>query len=403
MKATIKLEHDLVAFEGDHDVHAMLEIIVPEPDVGVFRAPLALALVIDRSGSMRGDKLAYAVRSAEWLAGRLHADDLLAIVDYDDEVRVIVPLSPVAADHAQRLRSIQAGGQTNLSGGWLKGLEQLQRVEGVRKILLLTDGLANVGITDTPTLVRLAAGACGDGIGTTTIGFGDGFNEDLLTAMADSGGGNGHYAETADAAPAIFAEEFDDLTRLVAQNVSAEIRPQPAVEFVGVLNEYPQGPVPGGIQVSIGDAYAGETRRIVFTLHVPALAELGVQKVAEVVLRYVAVGDQVEQHELTIPIVVNRVSADEAAAAAPDLHVHEEVLVLTAARARDEAIRLADVGRFEEGQQVLHSTVVELRDAGLSEQADLLAPEIAALERYDPSVRKRLRFQSQRQRRGKQI
>ena len=220
--------------------------------------------------------------------------------------------------------------------------------------------------------------------------------------MADAGGGNGHYAETADAAPAIFAEEFDDLTRLVAQNVSAEIRPQPAVEFVGVLNEYPHGPVPGGIQVSIGDAYAGETRRIVFTLHVPALAELGVQKVAEVVLRYVAVGDQVEQHELTIPIVVNRVSA-AAAAATPDLQVHEEVLVLTAARARDEAIRLADAGRYDEAQRVLRSTVRTLRDAELSEQADLLAPEIVALASYDPSVRKRLRFQSQRQRRGKQI
>jgi hypothetical protein len=121
------------------------------------------------------------------------------------------------------------------------------------------------------------------------------------------------------------------------------------------------------------------------------------------VLRYVAVGDQVEQHELTIPIVVNRVSANEAAAATPDLQVHEEVLVLSAARARDEAIRLADAGWFQEGQQVLHSTLMKLRDAGLSEQADLLAPEIDALDAYDASTRKRLRFQSQRQRRGKQI
>jgi Ca-activated chloride channel family protein len=175
------------------------------------------------------------------------------------------------------------------------------------------------------------------------------------------------------------------------------------VEFVGVLNEYPHGPAPGGIQISIGDAYAGEHRRIVFTLHVPALRELGVEKVADVVLRYVSVGEQVEQHELTIPIVVNRVSAEEAAAAPPDLQVREEVLVLVAARARDAAIRLADAGRHGEGQQVLHSTVTELRAAGLSEQANLLAPEVSALADYDPSVRKRLRYQSQRQRRGKEL
>jgi Ca-activated chloride channel family protein len=403
MKATIKLEHDLVAVEGDREINAMLEIAVPEPATDAARAPLALALVIDRSGSMQGDKLAYAKRSAEWLAGRLRSDDRLAIVDYDDEVRLLAPLQAVGPQHTRALRAMHPGGQTNLSGGWLKGWEQVQGAEGVRKVLLLTDGLANVGVTDTPTLVGMAAAAQEKGIGTTTIGFGDGFNEDLLTAMADAGGGNGHYAETADAAPAIFAEEFDDLTRLVAQNVSAEIRPADAVEFVGVLNEYPHGPVPGGIQISIGDAYAGEHRRIVFTLQVPALAELGVEKVADVVLRYVSVGEQVEHHELTIPIVVNRVSADEAAAATPDLQVREEVLVLAAAQARDEAIRLADEGRFGEGQRVLHRTVVELRDAGLSEHADLLDQEIGALGAHDLPTRKRLRYQSQRQRRGKQI
>ena len=152
----------------------------------------------------------------------------------------------------------------------------------------------------------------------------------------------------------------------------------------------------------IGDAYAGERRRIVFNLHVPALAELGVAKIAELLLRYVSVGEQVVQHELTIPIVVNRVCADEAAARAPDLQVREEVLVLSAARARDEAIRLADAGRIAAAQQLLSGTVQTLRRAGLPAQAELLDHEVGALTSYDPTTRKRLRYQSQRQRRGKQ-
>ena len=88
---------------------------------------------------------------------------------------------------------------TNLSGGWLKGLEQLRAVTGgtgPKKILLLSDGLANQGITESDVLVQMARGACDDGVGTTTIGFGEGFDEDLMTAMADAGAGNAHFAAT---------------------------------------------------------------------------------------------------------------------------------------------------------------------------------------------------------------
>ena len=168
--------------------------------------------------------------------------------------------------------------------------------------------------------------------------------------MADAGGGNAHYAETADAAPAIFSRELDGLTQIAAQNVSIEIRPCAEVQVLGILNEYPHIAVPGGVQVALGDAYAGEKRRVVFELHVPHLAALGPAPVAEIVLRYVSVGAKVEQHEVTIPLAVNLVSADEAAASAPDLEVREEVLVLKAARARDEAIRLADAGENEQAQ-----------------------------------------------------
>jgi Ca-activated chloride channel family protein len=130
------------------------------------------------------------------------------------------------------LAAIAPGRSTNLSGGWLKGAEVLRGLparKGPRKVLLLTDGLANVGITDPEALVALARQAGDDGIGTTTIGFGLDFDEVLLTRMAQAGGGNAHFAETPEDAPGIFAQESEDLVQLVAQNVSVEIRPREQV------------------------------------------------------------------------------------------------------------------------------------------------------------------------------
>jgi Ca-activated chloride channel family protein len=222
-------------------------------------------------------------------------------------VRLLVPIRPADAPRLRAaLDAIQPGNTTNLSGGWLKGAEQLRSTHGTRKILLLTHSLANEGITDPAALVRLATGARGEGIGTTTIGFGDGFNEDLLTAMADAGGGNAHYAASADAAPAIFAEEFDELSRLW-QNLSLEIRPTNAVEVLGVLNEYPSVEVSGGLQVELGDAYEGE-RRGRLEASCPRAPGAGRRQVADLILRYVSVGDPIEQHELTIPVAVKLVA-----------------------------------------------------------------------------------------------
>ncbi len=249
MDVQVRMEHGLLAVESEHEVHVMVAVTAPAAPLDDTRPPLRVALVIDRSGSMDGEKLEVVKRCAAFLVDRLQPRDELALVAYDDTVNLLAPLAPVDAGRLQEIiAGVESGGMTNLSGGWLKGVEELRRCnDGNRRVLLLTDGQANEGITDPEQLVQLAGGQAGDGITTTTLGFGDGFSEELLTAMADAGRGAGYFIASTEDAPAAFAAEFSDLVALMAQNVSVEIRPTDAVQLVAVLNDHPSVAVADGV------------------------------------------------------------------------------------------------------------------------------------------------------------
>ena len=193
--------------------------------------------------------------------------------------------------------------------------------------------------------------------------------------------------------------------------MSIEIRPTADVALLAVLNEYPITDVAGGLQVQIGDAYGDERRRLLFRLHVPQVAMLGPARVADVILRYVSVGKSLVAHETTIPVVVNLVSADEAAAAELDREVVEETVLLQAARARREATEHADRGDFDAARHALEDAATALRSlepdsqraTELEHEAVTLDTHFAAMSApmYTSGTRKQMRDESWRRHRGR--
>ena len=172
------------------------------------RPSVNLAFVLDRSGSMSGPKIATARDAVEDALNRLSPEDRFAVVVYDDQIDVVAE-SSLATPEARRravdaLRRIDARGSTNLGEGWLRGCEQVSRFlsdRGVNRALLLTDGLANVGMTDTSELQGHATELRRRGVSTSTFGVGADFDERLLQAMADAGGGHFYFIEFGGADP----------------------------------------------------------------------------------------------------------------------------------------------------------------------------------------------------------
>jgi Ca-activated chloride channel family protein len=357
MKTQILLDHEPVG-DGGWLVRAMLKVegeARPEAD----RVPLNLSLVLDRSGSMGGGKLEAAKEAARLLVQRLWPADLVSVVVYDDAVETVAP--PATGDGQEdltaRIAAIHTGGMTNLSGGWLKGRDHVaanRRDGGVNRVLLLTDGLANVGITDPSRLEGLCRTAAAEhGITTTTIGFGDGYAEGLLQAMADAGGGATYYIERPDQAPGVFEEELEGLLSISAQNLSVRIVPAAGNEFVQVWHSYPSHAEGDALTLSVGDIYAREPRHVLAEFLLKPAEEGHEQDEVEVATFTVtadvitAKGD-IEKQAVTLPV---RLSPQEGGLVDPV--VRKELLHLEAARARREALVAWARGAFQEAGQKL--------------------------------------------------
>lgn len=341
------------------------------------RAPLNVAIVIDKSGSMQGAKIQQAKAAARAALSQLRDDDIVSIVAYDDTVEVLVPATKVS-DRAVIERGIQrlrAGGMTALFAGVVKGATEVRKFlsrERVNRVILLSDGAANVGPASARDLGHLGATLRKEGIAVTTVGLGLGYNEDLMVQLAQGSGGQHVFIEHERQLAQVFREGFGNLASIVAKEVVVRIslaeglrpvrvlgRPAEMVDIVGQL-----------VTIRMPALYAGQLDDLVLELDVRPLPEQSLAAATIDVSYHNVVTRAADRVSMTLSV---ELSADEMRFTQSEVPaVKVAVLERIANEKSWQAIRLRDQGRVDEARRLLQDNVRSLSEGAGRYKSDTL-------------------------------
>ena len=385
----------------------LAQIVAPQAGAERTRPSVNLAIVLDRSGSMSGDKLHVAKAAVQEAIDRLKPQDRFSVVVYDDVVEVVSESTAASAEARrgamERLRAIEARGSTNLAEGWLRGCEQVAQhldPRGVNRCLLLTDGLANVGITDHGQLSIHAAELRARGVSTSTFGVGNDFDETLVQELADAGGGHFYYIADAPQIRDAITSEVGETLEIVARDVQLEVTARDDIR-IEPISPYKVSVRANRAVVSIGDLASGQVVDVVLRLSFP-YGDAGREAGAIVALTDGAGIFGAGGAAPAEPVRLTWTWADDRSndAQSRDRDVDRVVARLFAARARQEAVLRNRSHDYEGARQILRGTAQRIRGYA-GEDAELRAI-VVSLEREEAvyaapmpeQLRKTVHFQS---------
>ena len=342
-----------------------------EIDSSVERVSANVAIVLDKSGSMRGQKIKDAKEAAIMAVSRLNGGDTVSIVTYDDSVEVIVPATAVDNKNRiyGRIDGIRANGGTALFAGVSKGAKELRQYierNQVSRVILLSDGIANVGPSSPNELGRLGMSLAKEGISVTTIGLGLGYNEDLMTQLANYSDGNHVFVENSRNLASVFERELGDVFSVVAQEVDIEIFCREGIKPIRLLGR--NGEIIGNkVYTKMNQLYSAQEKYVVLEVEVPAQDDGNELPLAGVNVTYKNVLDK-QRYNDSSQIVASFSASQDKVESAVDKRVYESAVEQVANEQNDKAIRLRDEGKVKEAQAVLEESSLYLQ--GVSEQLD---------------------------------
>lgn len=284
-----RLGHPVLAAGRESETYLFLDVQAAE-GTATAQAPVDLAIVLDRSGSMQGERMANALAAAQGMIRRLRDGDTVSVVGYNTQTQVL--LSPTRIDERSRelavaaLGSVEAVGNTCVSCGVEAAMDLLAagRRSGVQRILLLSDGEANTGIRDVDGFRRLGERARGMETAVSSIGVDVDYNERVLFALSQSSNGRHYFVDDARGLPRIFDDELRSLVSTVASNAEAEITLAPGVTVAEVFDRaFEQRG--DRVTVPFGTFSAADEKTVLLRLRVPA-GDAGARPIASVRMRY---------------------------------------------------------------------------------------------------------------------
>jgi Ca-activated chloride channel family protein len=372
---TAALAHPVVLAGDKTTTYLRVAVTGSELEDPGARTPVNLALVLDKSGSMQGDKIRRAKEAARQALRRLTGQDIASVVAYDDTVDVLVPATRMTDKSAAlaAIERLEAGGSTALFAGVSKGAAEVMKfrdIERVNRVVLMSDGLANVGPDSPGALAELGSSLSRDGLTVSTIGLGLDYNEDLMTQLALKSDGNHYFAENATDLTRVFETELGAVLAVVAQDVTIRIDCAAGVRPVRALGR--EADISGNrVTAKLNQLYSGQTKYVLIEVELPR-GEAGARlPVATTRVKYVDMAKDREAHlESTVAV---RYTDDPAEVEAS---IDDEVMAAAVHQIAVEnnimAMRLRDQGQVAEAREALLSNSAFLSENALRLDSDSL-------------------------------